>query len=334
MPRPGPRPYECMKRAWHSERHQPMRGSIIRQIFRVATETHSPATKSNKEWQEKLPAVVLRAEEIIYSKANSEAEYLNPDTLLDRLNDAINTIIRRDESAETGELLPPCVEAALSLGCKPVRTSRSDRHNNPRTYLTSRNQQHPCSVSPKTVMSNALNFLPVSDSNQNNYPLLDTFGAVQHHHKLLAVETNPSLNLGSIFPLYYGFEAKGPQLWTSNQGNTCSDTIFVGRPVISPALEPSRVDLLENLSSGGRVHHVPKRILKGTSISIAKESADGEYDLSLRLGILPSNKTSSTNELQEVGLRVSTEGRKFGHSSQPKNEGYCLYSRGTSYGAI
>lgn len=31
-------------------------------------------------------------------------------TLLDRTNDAINTIIRLDESTETGELLPPCIE--------------------------------------------------------------------------------------------------------------------------------------------------------------------------------------------------------------------------------
>lgn len=31
-------------------------------------------------------------------------------TLWDRTNDAINTIIRRDESSETGELLPPCIE--------------------------------------------------------------------------------------------------------------------------------------------------------------------------------------------------------------------------------
>ena len=35
---------------------------------------------------------------------------MNPDTLSERLNDAINTIIRRDESAESGELLPSCVE--------------------------------------------------------------------------------------------------------------------------------------------------------------------------------------------------------------------------------
>uniref|UniRef100_A0A0R0JSM2 Histone acetyltransferase n=1 Tax=Glycine max TaxID=3847 RepID=A0A0R0JSM2_SOYBN len=288
MPRPGPRPYECMRRAWHSERHQPMRGSIIRQIFRVVAEAHSAATKSNKEWQEKLPIVVLRAEEIIYSKANSEAEYLNPDTLLDRLNDAINTIIRRDETTETGQLLPPCVEV-----------SDSDDH-----------------------------------TNKNNYSSLDTLASVVLHHQPLAVETNPSLSLGSVYPLYYGFEVKEPQLRTSIRRSTCSDTIFVGRPVISPALEPCRMDLLENLSCG-RVYHAPKRIMKENAVSVAGESQDGECDLSLRLGIcLKSNKASSAYGSEDIGLRVSEEGRKFGHSSRQKNEGYCFYPRGTGYGSI
>lgn len=40
--------------------------------FRLAMEAHSAATRKNKEWQEKLPVVVLKAEEIMYSKANSE----------------------------------------------------------------------------------------------------------------------------------------------------------------------------------------------------------------------------------------------------------------------
>ncbi|TKY46747.1 10-deacetylbaccatin III 10-O-acetyltransferase [Spatholobus suberectus] len=69
----------------------------------------------------------------VVAKMGIVAECLNPDTLWDSLNDAVNTIIRGDETTETGDLLPPCVEAALNLGCKPVRTSRSDRHNNPRT---------------------------------------------------------------------------------------------------------------------------------------------------------------------------------------------------------
>ena len=40
--------------------------------FRVVNQVHCPATKKNKEWQEKLPIVVLKAEEILYSKADSE----------------------------------------------------------------------------------------------------------------------------------------------------------------------------------------------------------------------------------------------------------------------
>ncbi|KAL6534098.1 hypothetical protein OROHE_013931 [Orobanche hederae] len=136
MPRPGPRPYECVRRAWHSDRHQPIRGSVIQEIFRVVNEVHCSVTRKNREWQENLPIVVLKAEEIMYSKANSEAEYSDLKTLWDRVNDAINTIIRSDDSTETGEqLLQPCIEAALHLGCTPRRSSRSQRNDSPRYYL-------------------------------------------------------------------------------------------------------------------------------------------------------------------------------------------------------
>ncbi|KAM0934986.1 putative coactivator CBP, KIX domain superfamily [Dioscorea sansibarensis] len=136
MPRPGPRPYECVRRAWHSDRHQPMRGSLIQEIFRVVSEAHSPATRRNREWQEKLPCVVLKAEEIMYSKANSEAEYMDPKTLWSRAVDAIDTIIRRDDANDGQDLLQPCIEAALNLGCTPRRASRSQRHSNPGCYLS------------------------------------------------------------------------------------------------------------------------------------------------------------------------------------------------------
>lgn len=46
-------------------------------LIRVANESHSDVTKKNKEWQEKLPIVVLKAEEIMYSKANSEVFLLH-----------------------------------------------------------------------------------------------------------------------------------------------------------------------------------------------------------------------------------------------------------------
>ncbi|KAJ1443906.1 hypothetical protein SESBI_00080 [Sesbania bispinosa] len=350
MPRPGPRPYECVRRAWHSERHQPVRSSIIQQIFRVVNDAHSPATKKNREWQEKLPTVVLKAEEIMYSKANSEAEYLNPDTLWDRLNDAVNTIIRRDETTETGDLLPPCVEAALNLGCKPVRTSRSDRHNNPRTYLAPRTQQPP-SVSPRPVGGNPLNYarvttsalapIPVSDSNHQNSRLMGSYNypfsdsAPSGHHQPLAMDARPSL-MGSVYPLYYGFEAREPQPrpTTLDNINTCSDTIFVGRPVITPAPEPSGIGLLENPSSYGRFHHVAKETAVGTQ----EESPDGECDLSLRLGQFlhpcSSGKSSSAYEIDDVGLGLSPEGTKFSHLSLQKNREFCFYPRGAGYGTI
>ncbi|KAJ3677975.1 hypothetical protein LUZ60_001778 [Juncus effusus] len=136
MPRPGPRPYECVRRAWHSDRHQPARASLIHHLFRMVNQVHSPSTLKNQEWQEKLPFVVLKAEEILYSKANSESEYMDVNTLWERANDAIDTIIRKDEASENGDLLYPCIEAALILGCVPRRASRSQRYNNPGSYLS------------------------------------------------------------------------------------------------------------------------------------------------------------------------------------------------------
>nr|VDD51527.1 unnamed protein product [Brassica oleracea] len=140
MPRLGPRPYECVKRAWHIDRHQPIRGFIIRQIFRLSMEAHSAATKKNKEWQEKLSVVVFKADEIMYSKSNSEVLIL---TLVlcvfvyHNLADFGGLTL----TTETGPLLPPCVEAALNLGCTAVRASISQRHSNVQTYLCPKFQQ-------------------------------------------------------------------------------------------------------------------------------------------------------------------------------------------------
>lgn len=40
---------------------------------------------------------------------------MDVNTLWSRVNDAINTIIRRDESTETGEFLQPCIEGECEL---------------------------------------------------------------------------------------------------------------------------------------------------------------------------------------------------------------------------
>ncbi|XP_027915530.1 uncharacterized protein LOC114174987 isoform X1 [Vigna unguiculata] len=351
MPRPGPRPYECVRRAWHSDRHQPLRGSIIQQIFRVVVDAHSPATMKNKECQEKLPAVVLRAEEIMYSKANSEAEYLNPDTLWDRLNDAINTIIRRDETSETGDLLPPCVEAALNLGCKPVRTSRSDRHNNPRTYLSPKYQPPP-SVPLKPVVGNPLNYgkvtasavspIPVPDSTHPSSKLMGSpsyhfsEGLPSAHHQPLTMETRPSLNMGSVYPLYYGYEAREPQPRTTPRDTPCSDTIFVGRPVVQVP-EPSGIVMWQSYSDG-KFRHAASRLAEENALVTQGEAPGRECDLSLRLGqcLHPcsSSKSSSAYEIDDVGLVASPEGSKFSHLSLQRNKEFCFYPRETGYGNI
>lgn len=39
-----------------------------------------------------------------------QAEYSDLKTIWERANDAVNTIIRRDESTESGEFLEPCIE--------------------------------------------------------------------------------------------------------------------------------------------------------------------------------------------------------------------------------
>lgn len=275
MPRPGPRPYECVRRAWHSDRHQPIRGSLIKEIFRIANEIHNPATKKNKEWQEKLPIVVLKAEEILYSKANSEAEYMDLKTLRDRANDAINTIIRRDGSSElTGEFLQPCIEAALHLGCIPRRASRSQRNNHPRGYLTGNvalgnaNEGNPritSSVAPH--YSNFLgkespNFvMPINSCISKEMPFLPS-------QKCLPLEPSFPSKPFPFYPLYYGFYSQPIQ---SQQK--------LG------ALLPTSSSINEDHQLQMRVPQKHSFCRDENKMEVLKNPPKIECDLSLRLGI-------------------------------------------------
>ncbi|KAJ0235367.1 Uncharacterized protein HA466_0265540 [Hirschfeldia incana] len=311
MPRPGARPYECVKRAWHSDRHQPIRGSIIRQIFRLAMEAHSVGTRKNKEWQEKLPVVVLKAEEIMYSKANSEEEYTDADTMWNRITDAIDTIIRRDESTETGPLLPPCVEAALNLGCIAVKASRSQRHSNIRTYLTPKIQppvsassndpqyhhdyhHHQAQRSTKPVHTVQVAAIPVDVSENSNsrvapppppppprgYPFLHESVPLQQKPlaRKLGTNTAPApINLGSVYPLYYG-------------GNDQVDMSL-------------------------RVPETPIIIGMPIGIKAPEEATERLCDLSLRLG-MSSEPPPSTRI--DAGSSRAYQGRN--------QEGLCLFS--------
>ncbi|XP_031279529.1 uncharacterized protein LOC116137978 [Pistacia vera] len=314
MPRPGPRPYECVRRAWHSERHQPMRGSLIQEIFRVVSEIHSSATKKNKEWQEKLPVVVLKSEEIMYSKANSEAEYMDLKTLWDRTNDAINTIIRRDESSETGELLPPCIEAALNLGCMPRRTSRSQRNSHPRCYLNSGTQEQTSlenitqgnqTVNPHCMPHYSTLMKPTSTDVAQNPVVQSNIDSTKKlpfasenvppsiNKQFLRLENFPSLNWYAVYPLFnieelpHGFQ---------NFPNSTSNSV---EPAKEICVQNSSVKIAQpyiNIRDAPEIPH------------------DIGCDLSLRLGPLsipsPSVEKFQLQQVKNVGSS-SLEGNEM-----------------------
>ncbi|KAG6662494.1 hypothetical protein I3843_03G229300 [Carya illinoinensis] len=364
MPRPGPRPYECVRRAWHSDRHQPMRGSIIQQIFRVVNESHSAATKKNKEWQEKLPIVVLKAEEIMYSKANSEAEYMNLETLWDRVNDAVNTIIRKDENTETGELLPPCIEAALNLGCIPVRASRSQRLSNPRSYLTPRAQE-PASapaiildktsceqrpLSPfhsgnplhlaKTTTRNPACLISESNSQINpnpnltapcNYPLsVENILAVPNP---LIMERNTLLSLGTVYPLYYGtrYPNGGSQLGSQIPEKPHSKPIYIGKPILAATGESAERGVFQNPFSFKNTKNASNRLMQVNVLDTQEKPQERECDLSLRLGLVSESCTgiekSSACEVEDVGSTCSQEGGKFSDLSPHTKKEFSFFPR-------
>ncbi|XP_048423315.1 uncharacterized protein LOC103953923 isoform X2 [Pyrus x bretschneideri] len=362
MPRPGPRPYECVRRAWHSDRHQPMRGSIIQQIFRVVNEVHSSVTKKNKEWQEKLPLVVLRAEEIMYSKANSEAEYMNLDTLWDRANDAVNTIIRRDEGSETGELLPPCVEAALNLGCTPVRASRSQRHSNPRSYLTPR-AQDPASTPARVLDENAderrPQFSPHHSSNQLNFAkalnvssvhlVPESYGRIKStnltsplnypfalenvpagHNQLATLSTSNPLNSGSVYPLYYGTHHQPQKLQVGHQAskNTHSMTIHVGTPIVTSVVEPIKQNLFSSQGAENVSHRFTQEVM-----DTQEKPRETECDLSLTLGpaLHPCTQRSLASEMEDFGSINSQEWGKLNDFSSLRSKEICFFPTKTAY---
>ncbi|XP_051150713.1 uncharacterized protein LOC127265078 [Andrographis paniculata] len=344
MPRPGPRPYECVRRAWHSERHQPMRGLIIQQILRLVHENHSAATKKNREWQEKLPVVVFKAEEIMYSKANSEAEYSNAETLWERVNDAVDTIIRRDESTEIGELLLPCIEAALNLGCVPVRASRSQRLNNPRTYLRPAYQEFghldksnlmpsqtsndsmrkaPNVGSPRVVWENNAQIMP--NANRRVDSLAEKFCPVGNRNNM---ELEDNSNKASVYPLYHGIHLRRDAMARPlvAQELLKSDPIIVGVPIYSSP-EVAENGCLQNLFPGGLAEEKWKL---NTADGKGKEP-HVDFDLSLRLGLF-----SESNTDREKGLSRGSYGvhDAFSHEMNQSKEGFPFFPMEPAHGSV
>lgn len=323
-----------------------MRGSIIQQIFRVVRERHSVVTKKNREWQQKLPVVVLKAEEIMYSKANSEAEYMDPETLWDRVNDAIDTIIRRDET-ETGQLLPPCVEAALNLGCIPERASRSQRNSNPRSYLSPRTQEPHC-VPPKGSRSanelNSNSSLPIRSANQPLFlrpsnvntarlasefdrPLMhriNNLGASSSAKANIVPESSTTLDVGSVYPLFYGTDLQpevSPLVPREPQYN-----VIVGKPVYASVVKPAEISSFPSLFPSRR-DDIQEKSRQTDFRDKTRKVPELDCDLSLRLGF----SANSDLQLQQGQTSCIGDFRPSNNSHEGDQCKLTSTSRGKEY---
>ncbi|CAN6465591.1 unnamed protein product [Victoria cruziana] len=356
MPRPGPRPYECVRRAWHSDRHQPMRGSLIQELFRMVNESHSEAIRKNKEWQEKLPVVVLKAEEIMYSKANSEAEYMDLSTLWERANDAVDTIIRKDDSSEDGKFLQPCIEAALNLGCTPRRASRSQRHNS-RCYLSSSTQDNgTCTATVSKDPKNLSFNLPSFSTSQPGNPIVSPRGPRLVPYYLPQFTPRP---IGSPLNQRY------PLPVSASQYPFCSETVpfavedksflpqgtcplssrghtyplyFGNAPTAMMHLNIPKEQLPKNSPLNLQQFHAKSiadaKIQRGIQVPGdgnaqlvstnrgSKGATHATFDLSLRLGPVsgpcPSSEHRWDDEVEDLGSINSRDGRKYAEFSSQK----------------
>ncbi|KAG2242433.1 hypothetical protein Bca52824_095725 [Brassica carinata] len=146
---------------------------------------------------------------------------MNMNTLLDRTNDAINTIIRLDETTETGEFLQPCIEAALHLGCTPRRASRSQRNINPRCYLS---QQDSANLDNILSRQYQVFMKPNNNFGPKNLPVLTFHSDVQEKR----VERCP-VSKYSSYPLCYSFHV--PSLPRSINVTESCKSIKSSRPL-------------------------------------------------------------------------------------------------------
>lgn len=147
--------------------------------------------------------------------------------------------------------------AALNQGCTAVRASRSHRHGNLRTYL-SPGAQEPPSVHARTVGNPCSQLLPRQSSDMLNLRnsttcLLAVTASNPNNgrNQFLTMATNHQLNLNSVYPLYNGteYQRNESQRSMDTLARACSNTIFVGTPIVTSASEGACSGLLWCLCS-------------------------------------------------------------------------------------
>ncbi|KAF2303833.1 hypothetical protein GH714_023686 [Hevea brasiliensis] len=276
------------------------------------------------------------------------AEYMDLKTLWDRTNDAINTIIRRDESTETGELLQPCIEAALNLGCIPRRASRSQRNCNPTCYLTP-GPQDPNNFSPGIVnntiqvnhtvnpqcIPNYSSFIKPTTMNSthlgselrkllcqnvtvtsNKFLFATDNGCLPNYNQCLPVENQPVSSLCSVYPLCYG-SCLQPQ-----QG------LGILSKSVPSTLEPVRVGIEQNIFACNEDPAV--KINQSDPKDSPMEQHEIGCDLSLRLGSLsaplPNVQKRQLQDIEVVGSGHSREGSEFNSQMPQTDKDFTLFT--------
>ncbi|KAL6980209.1 hypothetical protein U1Q18_021853 [Sarracenia purpurea var. burkii] len=230
-------------------------------------------------------------------------------TIWDRANDAINTIIPGVESNEARELLQPCIEAALHLGCTPRRGSRSQQNINPSYYLS------PTSPEPICIPSTNLEKNLIRGNHRPNSPFTShisyfmkptpmstvaLLGSVELRNTIPPKNNNHCTSkfplLGSVYPLCYGNQLQ----------SQVSESSFVFPSNLNP---PNFFP-----------HDVSSKIPRGDlRDNIAPENPPGiECDLSLRLGplsVLSIRAENSPGPHEEVEDDDSSTPREVTKSS-------------------
>lgn len=240
-----------------------------------------------------------------------------------------------------------CCSAALNLGCVPVRASRSQRHCNPRNYLTPRTQEPSPPASrvldrttderrpqllplpsgsqlnfARTPIANSAQFLSESNIhvNRNDNHIAPRSHSFPHeniltgHNQVTTRNTNTSLNSASVYPLYYGTHYQTEEYQSGPQfpENLHSKTIYVGTPVIASTAEPTKQNCFSYMSTENVINMIPQVDVMDTRENQRQEA---ECDLSLRLGTV-SNQFGRTEkslapEMEDRGSSSSQEGGKL-----------------------
>lgn len=203
-----------------------------------------------------------------------------------------------------------CFSAALNLGCVPVRASRSQRLNNPRTYLRSAYQgycghmlqnENDMECNPDLMHAQASNVSMLNPLNVDSPYLVwdcsrrdalntDQCLDIGSRGSSIAVENSTPLNRASVYPLYYGMSFKPEVSPLSFHEVIKSDPIFVGVPIFSSG-ESAEARRLQNLFPSGQVRNLAEETCNPTPIENEGKQPMG-FDLSLRLGLFSDSSSN------------------------------------------